>query len=470
MTRATRTEKDSLGAREVPADAYYGIQTLRAKENFPVSGLRAHPRLIGAYVSLKKACALANRDLGELEAPIASAIAQAADEALAELAGKPGPLLDNWIVDVYQAGAGTSFNMNTNEVLANRALELLRAKRGDYSVVHPNDHVNKAQSTNDTFPAATHVAVLLQARELAPILRRLEAAFAAKGREWSRVVKSARTHLQDAVPITLGQEFAAYAAALAAARGELERRVDLLRAVALGGTAAGTGTNASKAFRAKAIARLSRITGLALRPPADPRMALQSHQPLSAVSSALKELALEMIRIANDLRLLCSGPTTGFAEIVLPAAQPGSSIMPGKVNPSIPECWNMICFQIVGRDAAVGLATQGGQLDLNVMTPLTAYNLLDSMQLLVNFLPQVERLCVRGIRADPEACRRYFGSSLSLAALLNPKLGYARAAEIFKEALTRKTTIAQIVLERKLLTPAELDSLFDPKTVTGTLD
>ena len=466
MGQKTRTEKDSLGSKEVPTDAYYGVQTLRAVENFPVSGLRAHPRLIFAYVSIKKACALANRDLGGLDKAKADAILKACDKILSDLPSWQG----SFVVDVYQAGAGTSFNMNTNEVITNLALEMTGKQKGDYASIHPNDHVNMAQSTNDTFPTGSHVSVLLQVRELLPVLRSLAKAFQSKGKEWVATIKSARTHLQDAVPITLGQEFAAYGAAIDACAEELERRSKLLCAVALGGTAAGTGANASKEFRDKAVKHLGKITGLPLVPAADPRMALQSHQPLAAVSSGLKEMALELIRISNDLRLMCSGPTTGFAEIVLPAVQPGSSIMPGKVNPSIPECLNMLCFQIVGRDLAVALAAQGGQMDLNVMTPLTAYNLLDSTQLLINFLPQVERLCVAGIKADIDKCKEYFGKSLSLAALLNPKIGYAKAAEVFKEALAKKTTVHKVVLDRKLLSEKELDEIFDPRKVAGALD
>ncbi len=460
----SRVERDSLGEKSVPTESYYGIQTLRAVENFPVSGLKAHPALIRAYASIKKACALANKSLGKLDAMIADPIIQASDEVLR------GRFDDQFVVDVYQAGAGTSFNMNANEVIANRAAELLGEPRGEYRRVHPNDHVNMSQSTNDTFPTASCVACLAQVRELAPVLDRLADAFKAKGREFHNVVKSARTHLQDAVPITLGQEFSAYGAAVSACARELARRSELLRAVALGGTAAGTGANASIEFRRLAIQNLARITGLPLVAAADPRMALQSHQPLQALSSALKETALELIRIANDLRLLASGPMTGFAEILLPAVQPGSSIMPGKVNPSILECLNMICFQIVGRDAAVALATQAGQMDLNVMTPLTAYNLLDSMELLIRFLPVADKRCVAGISAEKERCRAYFEKSPSLAALLNPKIGYAKAAQVFKEAVASDLSIPEVARKHGLLSPAEIKKLFDPRAVTGILD
>jgi len=460
----TRLEKDSLGDKQVPAQAYYGIQTVRAIENFPVSGLKAHPSMIRAYALVKKACALANMGLEVLEPRRGRAIVKACDEIL------EGKFQDQFVVDVFQAGAGTSFNMNFNEVIANRALEIVGKPRGDYAWLHPNDHVNMAQSTNDTFPTATHVALLLQLRTLKPVLRQLEKALAAKGREFDRVIKSARTHLQDAVPITLGQEFSAYAAAVGKAAQELERRGTLLHEVALGGTAAGTGANTAPGFRRKAVTYLASLSGFPLRPAQDPRMALQSHWPIAAFSGGLRDLAVELIRIANDLRLLASGPTTGLAEIVLPAVQPGSSIMPGKVNPSLPECLNMVCFHVVGADVAVSLAAQAGQLDLNVMTPLAAHELTHATQLFINFLPVFTQKCVAGIRADEEQCRSYFGTSLSLAALLNPKIGYAKAAEVFKEALKRKMTVPELVLEKKLLTKKELDALFDPQAVTGFLD
>src|SRR6185295_6309396 len=390
----TRTEKDSLGTKPVPADAYYGIQTLRAVENFPVSGLKAHPSMIRAYALLKKSCALANADLKVLGATLAGAIVKACDELLA------GKMSDQIVIDVYQAGAGTSFNMNFNEVISNRALEILGKERGDYKSVSPNDHVNMAQSTNDTYPTAAHVAVLIQLKALDGVLGKLESALAAKGKEFKKVIKSARTHLQDAVPITLGQEFTAYSVAVGKARAELARRAELLNEVALGGTAAGTGANTTPGYRKAAVAHLAKLSGFPLKPASDPRMGLQSHWPLAAASSGLKELANELIRITNDLRLYVSGPTTGFAEIVMPAVQPGSSIMPGKINPSMAECLNMVCYHIVGADLAVTLAAQNGQLDLNVMTPLTAHELTHSTQLLINFLPVFTKECVAGIQAD----------------------------------------------------------------------
>ncbi len=459
-----RIEKDSLGEKEVPAKAYYGVQTQRAIENFPVSGLKAHSSLIFAYAAVKKACVVANQELQALPEEKASLIIKAADEILS------GQWKEQFMIDVYQAGAGTSFNMNTNEVIANRAAEMSGKPLGKYDFIHPNDHVNMAQSTNDTFPTASYVAVFLEIKKLLPILDSLAKAFLDKGEEFKDVVKTARTHLQDAVPITLGQEFKAYGETLKACHSEINRRSGLLAHVALGGTAAGTGANTLPHFREKAVSHLAAITRLPLVPAKDPRMALQSHQPLLAISSALKELASELIRIANDLRLLCSGPTTGFAEIVLPAVQPGSSIMPGKVNPSILECLNMVSFQIVGRDTAVSLCAQAGQMDLNVMTPLATYNLLDSINLLINFLPVVEKKCIAGIVADTEKCSHYFEQNPSLATLLNPKIGYARAAEVFKEAVAKKTTIPKIVLARKLVEEKELSEILDPKKAVGILD
>ncbi|MBI5623845.1 MAG: aspartate ammonia-lyase [Elusimicrobia bacterium] len=463
MRKNTRLEKDSLGTLEVPAKAYYGIQTCRAKANFPVSGLRAHPALIMAYAAVKKACCLANAELGSLDRGRARAISRACDEILA------GRWDAEFVVDVYGAGAGTSFNMNANEVIANRAEELLGGKRGEYRKVHPNDHVNMGQSTNDTFPTATYAAVLGRVSALTPVLAGLAKAFRERGRRFDKVVKSARTHLQDAVPITLGQEFRAYAAAIDACAAELDRRSTLLSSVALGATAAGTGATTLPGFRAKAVRRLAAITGLPLKPGRDPRMALQSHQPLTAVSGALRDLALELIRVANDLRLLASGPTTGFAELVLPAVQPGSSIMPGKVNPSMAECLDMIGFQIVGRDQANALAAQAGQLDLNVMTPLTCHNLLDSIDLLLRFLPVFQERCVTGIEADRRACAAYFRKSPSLVTLLSPAIGYAKAAELFKEAVRRGVSVYDLVVEKGLLSARERDRLFDPIRSTGPL-
>src|SRR4030067_633965 len=366
----TRVEIDPLGEKAIPENAYYGIQTLRATENFPVSGIKAPLAFIKAYVMVKKAAALANAEVGWLDEERKQAIVQACGEVLA------GKLLDEFVVDVFQAGAGTSFNMNVNEVLANRTLELLGKEKGNYRCLSPNDHVNMGQSTNDTFPTALHLAVLTVLQPLLHELDLLAEAFEGLRRKHANVVKSGRTHLQDALPVTIGQEFSAYASALKNARHQLSERQKGLYEVALGGTATGTGANAHPRFKQIAVAELRKTTSFPLKPARNAFEALQSCRALQAVSSALKELALELVRIANDLRLLASGPTTGLPQIVLPPVQPGSSIMAGKVNPVMAECMDMVVFQVVGNDLTVSFAVQAGQLDLNVMTPVIMHNML----------------------------------------------------------------------------------------------
>ena len=456
----TRTEKDSLGEKQVPADAYWGIQTARAVENYPISGLRAHPRLVDAYMHQKRASAMANRDAGVLKAEIAAAIIKACDEVLG------GALRDQFVVDVFQAGAGVSQHMNTNEVLANRAIEILGGRRGDYSVVHPNDHVNFGQSTNDTYPTAMRVAALLAVRDLDPILESLAVSLEAKGRQFDGVLKSGRTHLQDAVPIRLGQEFAAYAAAIRRGRAALADACRHLEELGLGGTAAGTGLNTAPGYREKAIGALRDSTRLSLRPSPDMREAMQSCLPMAAVASALKLIALEVIRITNDLRLLASGPITGLAEIVLPAVQPGSSIMPGKVNPAILEMVAMVGFQVVGNAAVVDYAVQAGQLELNVMMPAMSHNTLASIEILGNALDVLRRKCIEGIEADEARCRRYAELSPSIVTALNPYIGYAKGADVVKEALRTGRTIPEVVREKKLLSDKELADILDPVKMT----
>ena len=455
-----RTEKDSLGERKVPTTAYYGVQTQRAVENFPVSGRPTHAAVRWAFLQQKKASARAHRKLGALPAEVADAIVRAADEAL------EGRFDDHFVVDQYQAGAGTSFNMNNNEVLANRAGEILGEPRGTYRKVHPNDHVNKGQSTNDTFPTALHVSTLHLHRGLDAALATLERAFLSKGREFAGIPKSGRTHLQDAVPLTLGQEFSAMGKAVGHARRLLARAAEELREVALGGTAVGTGMNTVPGYRALAIRYLARQTGLPLRPAKDMVQRFQSHLPVNAYSAALRNLAYELIRIANDLRLLCSGPQTGFGEIVLPAVQPGSSIMPGKVNPVMAECLNMICYKVVGNDTTVALAVQGGQMELNVMMPAMAQALTESQDLLTSYLPHFAKACVAGIVADAEVCRGYYEASPSLATVLNPVVGYMKAAEIAKESVKTGTPIRRLIVERRLVSRAEADRLLDPAVLT----
>ena len=392
------------------------------------------------------------------------AIVQACDEIL------EGRHLEQFVVDVYQAGAGTSFHMNVNEVIAGRAAEILGASRGDRSVVNPNDDVNLGQSTNDTFPTALHLAALAVGRRLAAEVRALAESLGRKGREFAGIVKSGRTHLMDAVPVTLGQEFRAFGTAVTRRAEALDRSLDGLLELALGGTAAGTGLNTPPGFRDKAIAKLAKMTGEPVRPAADPREAMQSRAASGDYSASLRGLALELGRIGNDLRLLASGPATGLDEIRLPAVQPGSSIMPGKVNPSLVECLNMLCFQLIGLDTANALAVGAGQLELNVMMPLLAYNLTKGPQLFLNFLPVFRTACVDGITANLENCRGYLEDSPSVITALTPRIGYARAAELFKEAVARGIRVRDVLREKKVLTESELEAAFSPEVLLGPLE
>ncbi|HKV27162.1 MAG TPA: aspartate ammonia-lyase, partial [Candidatus Acidoferrales bacterium] len=417
-----RIEKDSLGERGVPEGAYYGIQTQRAIDNYPISGYRAHAKLIQSIGFIKKAAALANEKLGLVSPQIARAIGRAADEIIC------GKLNDQFVVDVYQAGAGVSFHMNANEVIANRAIELLGGKRGDYSVVHPNDHVNFGQSTNDVFPTAMRLASLLLLDEVLTSCGKLENSLSRKGKEFDRILKSGRTHMMDAVPIRLGQEFRAYATAINRASEVIRGAQVLLREVGLGGSAVGTGVNTHPKYQKLVVTNLSQISSQKLVPAEDLRYAMQSNLAMSTASSALRNLALELIRISNDLRLLSSGPNTGLAEILLPALQPGSSIMPGKVNPVMAELTAMVGFQAVGADVATALAVQAGQLELNVMMPAMAWNVLHSAEILKNAIRVLAEKCVDGITANEERCRYYANATISIAAALNPYIGYAAAA------------------------------------------
>jgi aspartate ammonia-lyase len=460
MPKSTRTEKDSLGTREIAGDRYYGIQTTRALENYPISGMRAHPTLIRAFGMVKEAAAEANRELGLVDTRIADAIIQAAKEV------QQGKWNSEFVVDVFQAGAGVSFHMNTNEVIANRGVEFLGGELGDYSKVHPNDHVNYGQSTNDVFPTGMRLATLLELENLYPVLDSLVSALETKGKEFHDILKSGRTHMQDAVPMRLGQEFEAYAGAVRRAEDAIRANAELLRELGLGGSAVGTGINTHPDYREKAIKNLARISGQKLLPANDMRYAMQSNLPMAAVSSALRNLALEVIRISNDLRLLSSGPNTGFAEINLPALQPGSSIMPGKINPVIPELAAMVSFQVIGNDVAVAMAVQAGQLELNVMMPTMAYSVLQSITILTNMLRQFTDKCVAGITANDKRCNFYVQATVSLATALNPYIGYAKAAEVAKESVATGNSIIQIVRERKLLTEEQIKEILDPARMT----
>ncbi|MFQ5465747.1 MAG: aspartate ammonia-lyase [Thermodesulfobacteriota bacterium] len=460
-----RTEQDSLGEVRVPAGAYYGAQTARAAENFPVSGIPPKRDFIAATGMVKKAACLANAGLGLIDRKSAKAVAGAADEVIT------GALDAHFIVDVYQAGAGTSHNMNANEVIANRANEMLGGRKGVYRPVHPNDHVNMAQSTNDTVPTAMRVAALLASKRLLKALRGLERAFSQKARRFSGVIKSGRTHLQDAVPVTLGGEFASYASALGHARAGIEDALEGLEYIGLGATAAGTGLNAHPRYRAGVIRELRGVSGLkGLKPAPDLHEAINSMGAFTGLSGALRGLAVELTRIANDLRLLSSGPRTGLGEIRLPPVQPGSSIMPGKVNPVMAEMTNMVCFQVMGNDLAVAMAAGAGQMDLNVMGPVINYNILQSMDILASSMGLLAERCIAGIRADRSRCARYFEDSVGLATVLNTFIGYEAAADVAKESARTGRTIKEVVIERGILTPGEWDRLLRPENVTRPFD
>jgi aspartate ammonia-lyase len=457
---ATRTEKDSLGTKEIPSHVYYGIQTARALENYPISGIRAHPTLIRALGLVKEAAAEANRDLALVDEKLANAIIQASQEV------QQGKWNNEFVVDVFQAGAGVSFHMNTNEVIANRAIEILGGVLGDYAKVHPNDHVNYGQSTNDVFPTGMRLATLLELEKLYPVLDSLTAALEKKAKEFHEILKSGRTHMQDAVPMRLGQEFAAYGGAIRRAKDAIRSSAELLRELGLGGSAVGTGINTHPDYREKVVKNLSRLSGQKLVPADDMRYAMQSNLAMAGVSSALRNLALEVIRISNDLRLLSSGPNTGMAEINLPALQPGSSIMPGKINPVMPELAAMVSFQVIGNDVAVAMAVQAGQLELNVMMPTMAYSVLQSITILTNMLRQFTDKCVAGITANRNRCNFYVQATVSLATALNPYIGYTKAAEIAKEAVRTGRSIIEIAREKKLLSEKEINEILDPVRMT----
>ncbi len=456
----TRLEKDSLGSKEVPAQVYYGIQTARAVENFPISGLRSHPALIRAIGMIKQAAAKTNAALELIDARVAAAMIDAAREV------QEGMWDAEFVVDAFQAGAGVSFHMNANEVIANRAEELLGGKPGEYKLVHPNDHVNYGQSTNDVFPTAMRLAALLELERLYPVLDELVTALEAKGREFHDILKSGRTHMQDAVPMRLGQEFAAYAGAIRRCVKQIRQQSEYLREIGLGGSAVGTGINTHPRYREKVITDLSRISGQALVPADDMRYAMQSNVAMAALSSALRNLALEAIRISNDLRMLSSGPNTGLAEITLPALQPGSSIMPGKINPVLPEMLAMVAFQVVGNDVALSMAVQAGQLELNVMMPAMAYNILQSITILTNALRVFTLRCVAGITANAERCNFYAQSTVSLATALNPYIGYTKSAEIAKESVATGKSIIEIARSRRYLTEEQVKDILDPGRMT----
>ena len=456
----TRIEVDSLGEVQVPADAYYGAQTQRAVENFPISGLRQYPEFIQATAIIKRAAAEVNMALGVLDETKGKVTVQAAQEVMERKWDQ------HFVVDVFQAGAGTSHNMNANEVIANRAIEILGGQRGDYKVLHPNDHVNMAQSTNDVVPTAIRIGALQALQRLVPAVEELTQALEAKAQEFDSIVKAGRTHLQDAVPIRLGQEFGGYAQAVRFDLERIQRAAESLKRLGIGGTAAGTGLNAHPEYHSRMVQRLSELTGLDLRSSGNLVESIQNTCDFVELSAALRTLALTLIRIANDLRLLSSGPMTGLAEIRLPAVQPGSSIMPGKVNPVMAEMLNMVGFQVVGNDTTIMMAAQAGQLELNVMMPIIAYNLLQSVDILANGIRAFTQRCVKGIEANEEQCSRWVEGSMGLVTALNPYIGYSKAAKLVQEALTSGKPVRQVVLDQGILSPKEVEEVLSPRAMT----
>ncbi|PIG93432.1 aspartate ammonia-lyase [Gloeocapsopsis sp. IPPAS B-1203] len=446
-----RIERDSMGERQIPHHVYYGIQTLRATENFPISGIKPLPTYVDACVLIKKATAIANGELECISLEISQAIVAAADEVLS------GKLRDQFVVDVYQAGAGTSHHMNVNEVLANRALEILGDEKGNYQRVSPNDHVNYGQSTNDVIPTAIRIGGLLAIkRTLYPALTGAIAALENKAVEFQDIVRSGRTHLQDAVPVRLGENFRAWAQIIQDHETRIKTAAQDLTILGLGGSAAGTGLNTHPQYCDRVAQILAELIDQPLRPAPHLMAAMQSMAPFVSVSGALRNLAQDCVKISHDLRLMDSGPKTGFKEIQLPPVQPGSSIMPGKYNPVMAEMTSMVCFQVMGYDNAIALAAQAGQLELNVMMPLIAYNLIHSIEILGNTLAALTQRCIKGISANRDRCFAYAEGSLALVTALNPYIGYLNAAAVAKESLETGKSLRQIVLERGLMTAEDL--------------
>jgi aspartate ammonia-lyase len=460
MSPSTRTEKDPLGTLEVPVDALYGVQTLRAVQNFPISGFKPLEPFVIAQIWLKKAAALTHKETGRLEPRLADAIVAAADEAL------NGKHLDQFVVDPYQAGAGTSHNMNANEVIANRANELLGGKRGEYRPVHPNDHVNMAQSTNDTIPTNIRLACLSQLDGMLKCFLLLRDELATKGQAFDGVIKAGRTHLQDAMPIRLGQEFAAYSRTIERGVRRIRESADYLRDLGIGGSAVGTGVTVEPEYPALMNKYLRQITGLELRVGDDRIQLMQSMGDIAAFSASLRVFAVDLSKISSDLRLMAMGPRTGLDEIRLPAVQPGSSIMPGKVNPSIPEMVNQVCFQVMGCDTTVSIAAEHGQLELNVMMPVIAFNVLLSIRILTNATRVLAERCVRGIEANRDMCEYWVERSAALATALAPQIGYAAAAELSKRSVKEGVLIRDLVKREGILPPDEADEVLDLRKMT----
>ena len=455
-----RTEKDSIGTKNVPEDVYYGVQSLRAAENFHITGLNMHPEIINSLAYIKKAAAITNCEAGLLDKKIAQAIVKACDEILG------GKLHEDFIVDPIQGGAGTSLNMNANEVIANRANEILGGKKGDYSIVNPNDHVNCGQSTNDVIPTAGKMTSLRLLKNLKKELMRLHTALEKKAEEFDGVIKMGRTQLQDAVPIRLGQEFKAYSVAVLRDIRRMDKAMDEMRTLNMGGTAVGTGLNADEAYLRRIVPNLSEISDMELVQAYDLIDSTQNLDPFVAVSGAVKACAVTLSKIANDLRLMSSGPRAGFGEINLPAKQNGSSIMPGQVNPVIPEVVNQVAFNVIGNDVTITMAAEAGQLELNAFEPIIFYCLFQSIDTLGYAVQTFVDNCVTGITANETRCRYFVENSVGIITAICPYVGYQKAAEIAKEAIKTGESVKKLIIEQGILTEEQMDEILDPVQMT----
>ena len=450
-----RSDSDSLGSVKIPSDAFYGPFTARAIKQYNVTGQTAHPNLVKSFIMIKRSAAIANMKTNAISKKQGTVIVNVCDKILA------GKYQDQFVVDMINSGAGTAFNMNTNEVIANIALKVLGKRQGQYQFLHPNDHVNMSQSSNDTYPTAMHMAILFSLKELLPIIDKLINALDKKAKKFSKYKKIGRTHLMDALPVTLGSEFASYVTSLSDARNQIAASQNHLQKIALGGTAVGTGANTPKGYRKSVIVELGKISKLSLQPQKDMQYALQSKFPIANSSSALKNFAIELGKISNDIRLMASGPVAGLSEIGIPAVHAGSSIMPGKVNPSLAECMNMICFSVIGNDTTISFAAHAGQFELNVMLPVMLKAFLDSTDMLTNFLPIFSANLIDGLTANQSKLRENIENSPVIVTLLTPKIGYLKSAELFKESLKTGKTIRELVISKKLLTNKEVNSLLD---------
>ena len=455
-----RIEKDSIGKKQVPFNVYYGIETMRAIENFPVSGTRFHKDFIWALGVIKKACSESNLSFKKIDSRKAKAIIKACNEVI------DGKFNDQFVTDVLQSGAGVSAHMNVNEVISNRALEILGRKKGDYSFLSSHDHVNIGQSTNDVIPSAIRLAVLKISKSFCEASIILEKSLYKKAKEFRGIVKAGRTHLQDAAPITLGQEFSGWAYQLEKGRKRIQKVLEFILELGIGGSAVGTGLNTTLGSRRKVIQNIKKETGFKIKSSPNLFASMQNDADFAGISGGLRDYALSLIQIANDLRLLSSGPKTGFGEIHLPALQPGSSIMPGKVNPVIPEMVVQVGYQVIGNDITIAFSASSGECELNVMRPVICHNLLSSFEIMKNAMLLLSERCIKGIKADKEKCRYYAENSFGIAAALNPYIGYSKAAECVREAIKDGKTLRQIILKKGVLNERELNRILSPQNLT----